>query len=96
MSPFASRGIIDLLAFHPVDKVIISQDSFGRFVNDICPGAYQSMTHVNFKALDDLSVRPLGIYGSKSEIVRYLKDLDLISHDMYADCLQGTCSRADR
>ncbi|EKM59289.1 uncharacterized protein PHACADRAFT_87023 [Phanerochaete carnosa HHB-10118-sp] len=66
-----------------VDKVIISQASFGRFVDDICPGAYQSMTRVNFEALDDLSVRPLGIYGSKSEIVRYLKDLDLITDVTY-------------
>lgn len=68
-----------------VDKVIITQDPFGRFVNDLCPGAYQSMTHVNFKALDDFSVRPIGIYGPKSEIVRYVEDLGLINHDRCVD-----------
>ncbi|KIP12766.1 hypothetical protein PHLGIDRAFT_113364 [Phlebiopsis gigantea 11061_1 CR5-6] len=64
-----------------VDKIIICQDSFGRFVNDTCSGAYQSMTHVNFAALDQLSIHPIGIYGSKSEIVRYLRDLDMIDDD---------------
>ncbi|EKM59286.1 uncharacterized protein PHACADRAFT_181292 [Phanerochaete carnosa HHB-10118-sp] len=72
-----------------VDKVIIAQDPFGRFVNDICPGAYQSVTHVNFKALDDFSVRPIGIYDPKSEIVRYTKDLGLISHENAQTLLSG-------
>ncbi|EKM59291.1 uncharacterized protein PHACADRAFT_113812 [Phanerochaete carnosa HHB-10118-sp] len=72
-----------------VDKVIISQDSFGRFANDISPGAYQSMTHINFKALDDLSVRPIGIYGPKSEILRYIKDLGLISRETAQILLSG-------
>ena len=65
-----------------VDKIIISQDSFGRFVNALCPRAYQSMTHVNFDALDKLDVRPIGLYGSKSELVRYLSDLQLVDDDM--------------
>ena len=30
-----------------VDKVIIAQESVARFVNDICPGAYTSMTKVS-------------------------------------------------
>ena len=30
-----------------MDKVIIAQDSVARFVNDICPGAYTSMTKVS-------------------------------------------------
>ncbi|KAI0089047.1 hypothetical protein BDY19DRAFT_993280 [Irpex rosettiformis] len=64
-----------------VDKIIISQDSFGSFVNDLCPRAYQSMTHVNFDALDRLDIRPVGLYGSKSEIVRYLADLQLVDDD---------------
>ncbi|KAI0959615.1 hypothetical protein AcW1_004397 [Taiwanofungus camphoratus] len=55
-----------------VDKVIISQESLGRFINDLLPGAYVSMTRVDFAALDQLSVKPIGIYGSKTEIVRFL------------------------
>lgn len=71
------------MATYTVDKIIIAQDSFGRFVNDICPCAYQSMTHVNFQALDRLNIRPVGIYGSKSEIARYLRDLGLIDDELY-------------
>lgn len=70
-----------------VDKIIIAQESFGRFVNDICPNAYQSMTHVNFAALDRLSLRPLGLYGSRSEIVRYLEDRELVTSQMYDHAL---------
>jgi hypothetical protein len=75
------------MSFHhscelPVDKIIISQESFGRFVNAVSPGAYQSMTHVSFEALDKLNLRPIGIYGSKSEIVRYLQDLKFVDSEM--------------
>ncbi|PSR93745.1 hypothetical protein PHLCEN_2v4640 [Hermanssonia centrifuga] len=62
-----------------IDKIIIAQESFGRFVNDTCPGAYQSMTQVKFDALDALSIKPLGIYGSKEEIARYLRDVGAVS-----------------
>ena len=65
-----------------MDKIIISQDSFGRFVNDICPGAYLSMTQVDFTALDQLNLKPVGIYGSKSSIVCYLKDLGIINEEL--------------
>jgi hypothetical protein len=71
-----------LLTLSSVDKIIISQDSLGRFVNDVSPGAYQSMTNVNFGALDQLLVKPIGFYGSKSEIVRYLQDLDIVNDKM--------------
>lgn len=72
-----------------VDKIIIAQESFGRFMNDLCPGAYQSLTHVNFNALDQFNVKPFGIYGSKSEIVRYLQDLELIDGNMYVILLSS-------
>jgi hypothetical protein len=36
------------------------------------PGAYASITRVDFKTLDRLAIRPLGVYGSKDEIVRLL------------------------
>lgn len=66
---------------HVVDKIIISQQSFGRFVNDVCPGAYQSMTNVNFRFLDTAQIKPLGVYGSRSEIIKYLRDMSLIDDE---------------
>ena len=43
--------IIDLVS---VDKIIISQNSLKAFINNVCPGAYISMTKVNFKTLDKI------------------------------------------
>ncbi|KAI6035786.1 hypothetical protein EDC04DRAFT_2604872 [Pisolithus marmoratus] len=58
-----------------VDKIIISQNSLKEFINTISPGAYASMTKVNFNMLDQCVVKPVGIYGSKEEIVRFLLTL---------------------
>ncbi|KAG2136636.1 hypothetical protein DEU56DRAFT_857679 [Suillus clintonianus] len=62
-----------------VDKIIIAQDSLQTFTNTISPGAYVSMTNVNFNALDGLIVKPIGVYGSKEEIVRLLLSLGVVN-----------------
>lgn len=36
------------------------------------------MTKVNFSALDHFIVKPVGVYGSKEEIVRLLSSLGVI------------------
>ena len=61
-----------------VDKIIIAQDSLRDFVNAICPGAYLSLTRVDFKALDNLALKPVGVYGSKEEIVRFLSSIGAV------------------
>lgn len=66
-----------------VDKIIIAQDSLKRFLNEISPGAYMSSTKVDFKALDKFEVKPIGIYGSKDEIVRFLVSVAVIDDTMY-------------
>jgi len=58
--------------------VIIAQDSLRRFINAISPGAYATITKVDFKILDRLSIKPLGIYGCKNEIVRLLLSIGAI------------------
>jgi hypothetical protein len=65
-----------------VDKIIIAQDSLRAFINTICPGAYVSMTKVNFNALDRFIVKPVGVYGSKEEIARLLLSLGVVEEDM--------------
>ncbi|KAI0089045.1 hypothetical protein BDY19DRAFT_122025 [Irpex rosettiformis] len=62
-----------------VDKIVVCQGAFRRFANDACPGAYASMTKVDFATLDDLQIKPLGLYGSQSEIVRYLEDMEIVN-----------------
>ncbi|KAG1891746.1 uncharacterized protein F5891DRAFT_1025693 [Suillus fuscotomentosus] len=36
------------------------------------------MTEVKFSALDSLTVKPIGIYGSKEEILRHLLSLGVV------------------
>jgi hypothetical protein len=76
-----------------VDKVIIAQDSLKRFINTICPESYASLTKVDFKALDRFMIKPLGIYGSKFEIVRFLRSLNAVNEDMCVDFLFFLSSR---
>ena len=68
-----------------VDKVIIAQNSLKRFINTIRPESYASLTKVNFKSLDRFMIKPLGIYGSKVEIVRFLCSLNAVNEDMCVD-----------
>ncbi|KAF8548149.1 hypothetical protein OG21DRAFT_1501183 [Imleria badia] len=70
-----------------VDKIIIAQDSLEAFLNCVCPGAYVSMTKVDFKALDDYVIKPVGIYGSKEEIVRFLLELAAIDETVATQLL---------
>ncbi|KAG1889015.1 uncharacterized protein F5891DRAFT_1198898 [Suillus fuscotomentosus] len=57
-------------------------DSLRAFTNTICPSSYGSMTEVKFSALDGLIVRPIGIYGSKEEIVQLLLSLGVVDDYM--------------
>ena len=70
-----------------VDKVIIAQDPLKRFINAICPGSYASVTKVDFKTLDNFMIKPLGVYGSKVEIVRFLRSLGAVNEDMCVNIL---------
>ncbi|KAH9005511.1 hypothetical protein EDB86DRAFT_2795794, partial [Lactarius hatsudake] len=61
-----------------VDKIIIAQESLQEFINALSPGAYSSITKVNFKILDNIVLKPFGIYGSKEEIVRFLREINVV------------------
>jgi len=61
-----------------VDKIVISQESLQAFINALSPGAYSSITRVNFKVLDDLLLKPIGVYGSREEIVRFFREIGAV------------------
>jgi hypothetical protein len=61
-----------------VEKVIIDQESLKRFINKVSPGAYVSLTKIDFRALDIASVKPVGVYGSKERIVYLLLEIGAI------------------
>ena len=49
----------------------------------LSPGAYSSITKVNFKILDNIVLKPFGIYGSKEEIVRFLHEIEAVDDNTY-------------
>ncbi|KAI0302836.1 hypothetical protein B0F90DRAFT_1667445 [Multifurca ochricompacta] len=66
-----------------VDKIVIAQESLQAFINELSPGAYSSITKVNFKTLDGILLKPIGIYGSKEEIVRFLREIRAVDDNTY-------------
>jgi hypothetical protein len=66
-----------------VDKIVIAQQSLQAFINALSPGAYSSITKVNFKKLDTYSLKLLGVYGSKEEIVRFLREIHAVDDNTY-------------
>ena len=58
--------------------MVIAQDSLQHFINAMSPGAYASITKVDFKILDRLSIKPLGVYGCKNEIVHLLRSIGVV------------------
>ncbi len=67
--------------FIPVDKIIIEQESLGRLINVLQPNAYTSITKVDFSALDRVQVRAIGLYGSKSAIVDFLRQKAIVEDE---------------
>ena len=65
-----------------VDKIVVAQKSLQAFINALSPGAYSSITRVNFKALDDLLLKPIGVYGSREEIVRFFREMGVVDVEM--------------
>ena len=61
-----------------MEKVIINQESLKRFVNKVSPGAYVSLTRIDFQVLDNSSIKPVGVYGSKERIVDLLLEVGVI------------------
>jgi len=79
-----------------VDKIIIAQDSMKCFLNEISPNAYMSLTKVDFKALDKFQVKPIGIYGSKEEIVRFLVSVAVIDDTISAKLITSTEAKTEK
>ncbi|KAG8903434.1 hypothetical protein FRB99_003283 [Tulasnella sp. 403] len=65
-----------------VDKIIISQESLKNFLEAVRPGSYESVTKIDFHALDLLSINAVGIYGSKTEIVRFLRNTGAVDDEV--------------
>ncbi|KAI0035521.1 hypothetical protein K488DRAFT_68324 [Vararia minispora EC-137] len=70
-----------------VEKIIIAQESVKDLMNTLSPGAYASLTRVDFKALDKILMKPMGVYGSKSELTRFLKFIGAVEDNLAQELL---------
>ncbi|KAF8748055.1 hypothetical protein RHS01_11079 [Rhizoctonia solani] len=77
--------LLDLVDEHGsggiVEKVVIDQRSLHRVLNIIQPGSYDSVSKINFKALDRLSIKPTGVYGNRSEIINFLSRVQYLDEN---------------
>ncbi|KAG8901192.1 hypothetical protein FRC01_009904, partial [Tulasnella sp. 417] len=60
------------------DKVIIDHESMGDAMNTLRDGSYKNISKIDFSQLDSIPIKPMGIYGSKSAIVRFFLDIGVI------------------
>ncbi|KAG8742808.1 hypothetical protein FRC11_014128, partial [Ceratobasidium sp. 423] len=75
-----------------VEKIVIDQPSLHELINTLQPGSYDSVSKINFKSLDNLSIKPVGVYGDQSEILQFLKRvgcLDDISMNILAEGIKS-------
>ncbi|QRW13378.1 E3 ubiquitin-protein ligase TRIP12 [Ceratobasidium sp. AG-Ba] len=93
--------LLDLIDEHGsggiVEKIVIDQNSLHRLLNTVQPGSYDSVSKINFKSLDNLSIKAIGLYGIRSEIIKYLRQarcLDDNTTELLFDQLASTGSSA--
>ncbi|CUA74255.1 hypothetical protein RSOLAG22IIIB_05485 [Rhizoctonia solani] len=64
-----------------VEKIVIDQLSLGQFLNTVQPGSYHSVSNINLNELDKLSIRPLGVYGIRPEIIKFLHQAQYLNDE---------------
>ncbi|CAE6410609.1 unnamed protein product, partial [Rhizoctonia solani] len=74
--------LLDLVDEHGsggiVEKIVIDQQSLHRLLNIVQPGSYDSVSKIDFRALDQLSIQPTGVYGNRSEIIKFLEQVHFL------------------
>jgi hypothetical protein len=54
------------------------------FINAaLSPRAYSFIAKVNFRILDNFLLKPIGIYESKEDIVRFLREIQAVNDNTY-------------
>ncbi|CAE6445143.1 unnamed protein product [Rhizoctonia solani] len=67
------------------EKTVIDQHSLQLLLNTIQPGSWPSTGEIHFQDLDSvLSIKPLGIYGDRREIVRFLQRMGCLDNNSAA------------
>ena len=76
-----------------MEKVIIDQESLNRFIDKVYPGAYISLTRIDFRALDNANIKPIGVYGSRERIVDLLLEVGAIEPRLFVIFSLSQCGR---
>ncbi|CUA74500.1 hypothetical protein RSOLAG22IIIB_11257 [Rhizoctonia solani] len=63
-----------------VEKIVIDQKSLSKIINILQPGSYKSVSNIDFKALDKMTIKPIGVYGNRHEILKYLQEVGCLDH----------------
>ncbi|KAG8924162.1 hypothetical protein FRC02_010614 [Tulasnella sp. 418] len=58
-----------------VDKVLIAQESLAGLMHKLAPQSYSSLTKIDFAMLDNIAIQPVGIYGDKDALVRFMSEV---------------------
>ncbi|ORY42725.1 hypothetical protein BCR33DRAFT_680193 [Rhizoclosmatium globosum] len=72
-----------------VAKIVICQADIERLSNDLVPGSYTSLSKIDFKVLNNISLALVGVYGNKAMIAKYLKAKGLVSESVYETMISG-------
>ncbi|CAE6451525.1 unnamed protein product [Rhizoctonia solani] len=67
-----------------VEKTVVDQHSLRLLLNTMQPGSCPSTTEIHFQDLDNLSIRPLGLYGERREIAMFLQQKKFLDDNSVA------------
>ncbi|KAG8893241.1 hypothetical protein FRB99_002116, partial [Tulasnella sp. 403] len=70
-------------------SVRLLPDSVMAFVNRLAPGAGNSISEIDFSALNNATVRVVGVYGNKGELQRFFKRVGGVSSSSTAQLQPG-------
>ncbi|KAH7337773.1 hypothetical protein B0J17DRAFT_573266 [Rhizoctonia solani] len=92
--------LLDLVDEHGsggiVEKIVIDQNSLHRLLNIVHPGSYDSVSKINFRVLDQqLSIKPIGVYGIRPEIIRFLQQASYLDEASYVAILLSRTAGPD-
>ncbi|KAG8986308.1 hypothetical protein FRB90_004082 [Tulasnella sp. 427] len=74
--------LLDLVSDKSIEKILIDHKSMGAVMNVLREGSYKTISKIDFAALDGVSIKPVGLYGSKSALVDFLLNLQVVDESM--------------
>ncbi|KIO18759.1 hypothetical protein M407DRAFT_31571 [Tulasnella calospora MUT 4182] len=74
--------LLDLVSDGHTETIITDHDSMGAAMNTLRGGSYKTISKIDFAALDGVSIKPVGLYGSKSALTETLMMLEVVGESL--------------